>query len=117
MANLMKDGPTKGQAREKKMDKKLFAYPDEVKGSGDHDNARRLFLPDHSPKISDRRFCWTLSNNVGFRLNKALLNNRKLSKLSFLIISNRTHIDIGGIYVVVLGKALLALENHSVVID
>jgi hypothetical protein len=45
---------------------------DEVKGLGKHDNAGHVFLPNHSPEISNCRLQWTLADNVSIRLEQTL---------------------------------------------
>lgn len=53
------------------------SYPNEVESSGNHDYAWGSFLPDHSPKVSNGRFCRSLSHNICFGLNQALEKMRK----------------------------------------
>ena len=56
----------------------MFTYPNEVKGSCNHNNTGASFLPNHSPKITNRIFCWTLSYNIGLGLNKTLKNRKSM---------------------------------------
>ena len=45
---------------------------DEVEGPGHHDDAGGALLPDHAPKVADRRLRRALGNDVRLGLDKAL---------------------------------------------
>lgn len=49
-----------------------FAHLDEVERLGQHDDATRVFLPYHSPKIVDRVLGGPLGDNVGVRFEQTL---------------------------------------------
>lgn len=50
---------------------------DKVESLGQHDDATRVFLPYHAPKIVDRVLGGPLRDNVGVWLQQALKSNNK----------------------------------------
>ena len=78
----------------------MFTYPNKVKGSCNHNNTGTSFLPNHSPKITNRIFCWTLSYNIGLGLNKTLKNGMMNDELGeYTHIHRLKHILLKNIWI------------------
>lgn len=53
-----------------------IVYLDKVESLGQHDDATRVFLPYHAPKIVDRVLGRPLGDDVGVRFQQALQSIR-----------------------------------------